>query len=300
MPLAITDQFQPKYESMWRRLAQQPDSRFMSAVDVKSDCEGNKVFFDQIRPIDETQITARLQATAISEIQTEKRAVEPKKYQLVKHFDEFDEKLLAAQSLPTSPTFTEFGAGINRQIDDDIIAAATGNALTGADGTTSTALPAGQLIAVARGTGTNENFTLEKWLDVKQKFEAAEVCGQGCPDTEYFIALTSSQLRGLYNEAKITSSDYAGELEALYRGEIDKFLGGTLIRSERLAKTGDIRTCFAWVKSGLCLGMWTNPKMKLSIRNDVSDALQLRGVFQIGATRLEEEKVISIACDETA
>ncbi len=298
--LAITDQYQPKYESIWRRLVQQSDSRLLSKVDMKSGCEGNVLFVDQIRPIEVQELTARLQATPISEIQTEKRSLRPKKYAVPKHFDEFDDKLLASQSLPTSPTFTEMKSGINRKIDSIIIESFFGTSFTGVDGTDATALPASQQIAVDRGTGTNENFTLEKWLDIKERFEAAEVCGQGTMDNMYCLALTSSQLRGLYNEARITSSDFAGELSALYHGEIDHFLGGEVVRTELLPKNGNIRSVAAWVKSGVCFGMWTNPTFKLAIRDDFNDALQLRGKFQAGATRLEEEKVIEIFCDETA
>jgi len=300
MPLSIIDQYQVKYENIWRRLVQQADSRLLKAVEYKSGCEGEVLFIDQIRPIDVTPLTLRLQATPIIEIETEKRALYPEKFAVPRHFDEFDDKLLAAQSLPTSQTFMEMKSGVNRKIDDLIIAAATGIARTGVNGATNTALPATQQIAVDRGTGTNENFTIDKWLDLKERFEAAEVVGQDAMESMYYIVLSSSQLRGLYNESRITSSDFAADLKALYYGEIDQFLGGQVIRSERLALTGTVRSCFAFVKSGICFGMWTDPSFRLVERHDFNDALQLRGKFQAGATRLEEEKVIEILCDEAA
>lgn len=299
--LAITDQFQIKYESIWRQLVQQSDSRFSKAVTYETGCTGEVKYVDQIKPIDVIEITQRLQATAISEIETNKRAIFPQRFAVPKHFDEFDEVQLAAQSLPTSATFREMKGGVNRQLDDLVIAAATGTAQEGASGQTSIALPAGQKLLVDRGTGTNENFTIEKWLDVKELFEQNEVVGQDAEamgDTPY-IALGSSQLRGLYDEAKVTSSDYAGELTALYRGEIDQFLGFKVIRSERLSVNTDIRTCFAWVPSGIALDVWVNPTFKISERNDYNEAIQLRGKFMAGASRLEEEKVVEIPCDET-
>lgn len=300
--LALIDQYQPKFESQWRRLAQQVDSRLSGAVSVNSNCTGEVNYRDQIKPIDVSSLggpTAnRIAATAISEIETQKRANYPEKFQAVKHFDEFDEVWLAEQSKPTSQTFLEFKAGFNRKMDDLIIAAATGTAKTGDNGAVSTDLPTGQVISVDTG-GTGSGMNLDKILDAKQLMEENEVFGQDIDGDEAYLVLNAKALRGLYDEAKITSSDYAGELQALYNGEIDQFLGFNFIRTERLAVASNVRTCFAFVKSGIALDIWQNPKFKLSERNDYNDAAQLRGTAAAGATRLEEIKVVEIPCDES-
>lgn len=301
--LALIDQYQPKYENLWRRLAQQVDSRLASCVSVDSGCTGEVNYRDQIRPIDAISLGAptenRIQATPISEIETAKRANFPEKFHIVKHFDEFDEIWLAAQSKPTSQTFMEMKSGFNRQMDDLIIAAATGTAKTGDNGGTDTDLPAEQIINVqVGGGGSDAGMNLDKLLDAKQLMEEAEVFGQDIDGDEAYVALNSKALRSLYNDAKITSSDYAGELRALYYGEIDQFLGFKFIRTERLAESAGIRTCFAFVKSGIALDIWKNPTFKLSERNDYNDAAQLRGTAAAGATRLEEVKVVEIPCSE--
>ena len=300
--LALIDQYQPKFESQWRRLAQQVDSRLSGAVSVNSNCTGEVNYRDQIKPIDVSSLGTpsqnRIAATAISEIETQKRANYPEKFQAVKHFDEFDEVWLAEQSKPTSQTFLEFKAGFNRKMDDLIIAAATGTAKTGNNGAVSTDLPTGQVISVDTG-GTGSGMNLAKILDAKQLMEENEVFGQDIDGDEAYLVLNAKALRGLYDEAKITSSDYAGELQALYNGEIDQFLGFNFIRTERLAVASNVRTCFAFVKSGIALDIWQNPKFKLSERNDFNDAAQLRGTAAAGATRLEEVKVVEIPCDES-
>jgi hypothetical protein len=300
--LALIDQYQPKFESQWRRLAQQVDSRLSGAVSVNSNCTGEVNYRDQIKPIDVSSLGTpsqnRIAATAISEIETQKRANYPEKFQAVKHFDEFDEVWLAEQSKPTSQTFLEFKAGFNRKMDDLIIAAATGTAKTGNNGAVSTDLPTGQVISVDTG-GTGSGMNLAKILDAKQLMEENEVFGQDIDGDEAYLVLNAKALRGLYDEAKITSSDYAGELQALYNGEIDQFLGFNFIRTERLAVATNVRTCFAFVKSGIALDIWQNPKFKLSERNDFNDAAQLRGTAAAGATRLEEVKVVEIPCDES-
>jgi hypothetical protein len=300
--LALIDQYQPKFESQWRRLAQQVDSRLSGAVSVNSNCTGEVNYRDQIKPIDVSSLGTpsqnRIAATAISEIETQKRANYPEKFQAVKHFDEFDEVWLAEQSKPTSQTFLEFKAGFNRKMDDLIIAAATGTAKTGNNGAVSTDLPTGQVISVDTG-GTGSGMNLAKILDAKQLMEENEVFGQDIDGDDAYLVLNAKALRGLYDEAKITSSDYAGELQALYNGEIDQFLGFNFVRTERLAVASNVRTCFAFVKSGIALDIWQNPKFKLSERNDFNDAAQLRGTAAAGATRLEEVKVVEIPCDES-
>jgi hypothetical protein len=300
--LALIDQYQPKFESQWRRLAQQVDSRLSGAVSVNSNCTGEVNYRDQIKPIDVSSLGTpsqnRIAATAISEIETQKRANYPEKFQAVKHFDEFDEVWLAEQSKPTSQTFLEFKAGFNRKMDDLIIAAATGTAKTGNNGAVSTDLPTSQVIPVNTG-GDGSGMNLAKILDAKQLMEENEVFGQDIDGDDAYLVLNAKALRGLYDEAKITSSDYAGELQALYNGEIDQFLGFNFIRTERLAVASNVRTCFAFVKSGIALDIWQNPKFKLSERNDFNDAAQLRGTAAAGATRLEEVKVVEIPCDES-
>jgi len=300
--LALIDQYQPKFESQWRRLAQQVDSRLSGAVSVTTGCTGEVNYRDQIKPIEVSSLGTpsqnRIAATAISEIQTQKRANYPEKFQAVKHFDEFDEVWLAEQSKPTSQTFLEFKAGFNRKMDDLIIAAATGTSKTGNNGAVDTDLPTSQVVSVDTG-GTGSGMNLDKILNAKQLMEENEVFGQDIDGDEAYLVLNAKALRALYDEAKITSSDYAGELQALYNGEIDQFLGFNFIRTERLAVASNIRTCFAFVKSGIALDIWQNPKFKLSERNDFNDAAQLRGTAAAGATRLEEVKVVEIPCDES-
>jgi hypothetical protein len=300
--LALIDQYQPKFESQWRRLAQQVDSRLSGAVSVTTGCTGEVNYRDQIKPIEVSSLGTpsqnRIAATAISEIQTQKRANYPEKFQAVKHFDEFDEVWLAEQSKPTSQTFLEFKAGFNRKMDDLIIAAATATSKTGNNGAVDTDLPTSQVVSVDTG-GTGSGMNLDKILNAKQLMEENEVFGQDIDGDEAYLVLNAKALRALYDEAKITSSDYAGELQALYNGEIDQFLGFNFIRTERLAVASNIRTCFAFVKSGIALDIWQNPKFKLSERNDFNDAAQLRGTAAAGATRLEEVKVVEIPCDES-
>ena len=84
------------------------------------------------------------------------------------------------------------------------------------------------------------------------------------------------------------------------QGEIDTFLGFKFIVTNRLALASNIRTCFAWAEDGLALGIGKDVTARIDERADKGYATQVYYCMSIAATRMEEEKVVSIACDESA
>jgi hypothetical protein len=58
-----------------------------------------------------------------------------------------------------------------------------------------------------------------------------------------------------------------------------------------------VRTCVAYAKSGLRMSDGGR-RVHVDIRPDRSHSLQIRTVASIGAARMQESKVVSIACDE--
>ena len=59
-----------------------------------------------------------------------------------------------------------------------------------------------------------------------------------------------------------------------------------------------VRSCLAWVKSRAQFGIWDDFKVKLSVRDDLDETLQIRAKFACGATRLQEEGFVKILCAE--
>ena len=62
--------------------------------------------------------------------------------------------------------------------------------------------------------------------------------------------------------------------------------------------SGSVRNCLAWVKSKAQFGIWDDFKVKLSVRDDLDEALQVRAKFACGATRLQESAFVRIDCAE--
>ena len=84
----------------------------------------------------------------------------------------------------------------------------------------------------------------------------------------------------------------------LVEGRITSFMGFQFIDSEQLAVTGSARRCPAFAKSGMLLGIWNDVTSRVSERADKSYSTQVYSKTTIGATRIEEKKVVEILCSE--
>jgi len=62
----------------------------------------------------------------------------------------------------------------------------------------------------------------------------------------------------------------------------------------------NIRTCFAWAEDGIKMGVGKDIVSRIEERADKSYSTQVYYCAQFGATRMEEDKVVSILCDESA
>jgi hypothetical protein len=182
-------------------------------------------------------------------------------------------------------------AGANamgRAMDDAIIAAASGSAAGGVAGATAIALPASQKIAV----GTT-GLTLDKLLSAKEIIDSSDVD----PDEARYLICSAKQVTDLLNTTQVTSSDY-NTVRALASGNIDTFLGFKFIRSERLAKVSTTRSCLAYTESALGLAVGKDITTRISERDDKNYATQVFLSMIIGATRIEDEKVVEIGAKE--
>ena len=174
-------------------------------------------------------------------------------------------------------------------MDDEIISAALGTALTGKDGSTSTALPSGQKIAVA-----SAGLTIAKLLSAKEILDAASVD----PSIPRHIVVSPKQISDLLNNTTVTSSDF-NTVKALAQGEISSFVGFNFIVSNRLnTDSNSDRQVIAFAKDGIKLAVGKEPAARIDERADKSYSTQVYYCQTIGATRMEEEKVVEIACNE--
>jgi hypothetical protein len=290
----IPNHFTTQFDSNWKHLVQQKNSRLKEYCTLDS-IEGKEKSYNQLDATSMTQITDRSRETRITDQSMAKRWIRPLNYDCAKLVDEFDEQFLGEVVLPTSPIIQSHGAAYARTCDKIIIDALGGTAFTGTTGTTATVLPAGQKIAanyVESGAVANSGLTIAKLRAAKFLFDSNEVD----EEEERILVVSAKQLQDLLRTTEVTSADY-NTVRALVDGTLNTFMGFKFRRSQQLPLATDIRSCFAYVKSGIILAE-RGLKTHMDIRTDLSHSLQIRSVASLAAVRMEEKKVVEIACDE--
>ncbi|CAB4136019.1 hypothetical protein UFOVP300_30 [uncultured Caudovirales phage] len=290
----IPDHYTTQFDSNWKHLVQQKNSKLKEYVTIDS-IEGKEKSYNQIDATSMTQITDRSRDTRISDQAMAKRWIRPQQYDCAKLVDEFDEQLLGEVVLPTSPIIQSHAQAYARTCDTIIIGALGGTAYTGTTGTTATVLPAGQKVAVnyvESGTAANSGLTIAKLRAAKFLFDSNEID----EEEERIMVVSAKQLQDLLRTIEVTSQDY-NSVRALVDGALNTFMGFKFRRSQLLVKTSTVRSCYAYVKSGVILAE-RGLKTHMDVRTDLSHSLQIRSVASLAAVRMEEKKVVEIACDE--
>jgi hypothetical protein len=285
MSVEITTAMVEQYKANVELLSQQQGSRLRNAVRIES-VTGKNAYFEQIGATAAQIKTARHMDTPQTDTPHARRRVSLEDYVWADYIDNEDK--IRTLIDPASPYAMNAVAAFGRTMDDVIITALGGTAYTGVAGGTATALPSTQKIAE-----NNLGLTIEKLIEAKGKFWSNDV-----DDEDLFLVCTGKQLEDMLAQEEFTSADYAA-IKALVKGEIDSFMGFNFIRSERLVTTTDITMCYAFARSGILLGLGSDIGTRIGERADKNYLTQVWASMCIGATRMEEVKVVEIACDET-
>jgi len=278
--------FVRQYEDTIKMLAQQMESYLSPTVMVDRNWTGEVKLYDQYASDEFVELTARYQDTPIQDPDHRRRAVRPRYFVSNTLHDPVD----ALQMLvdPRSTYMEAKRAGANRKIDDIIISAFGGTAYTGKDGTTPQTFTAANQIAAA-----TFGMTKAKTLTAKKLLDKAEV-----EKNDRFMAHGAEQMEDLLNTTEATSSDY-NVVRTLVQGEIDTWVGFKWVPTQRLLTDGaSARLCYAYQKKAVQLAIQKAPEGRLSERPDKNYAWQVYMRLCLGATRLEEARIVEIACVE--
>jgi hypothetical protein len=202
-----------------------------------------------------------------------------------------------------------------RTKDDEIVTASIATAYTGEEGTTSTTHPNSQKYAANTGAAF-ANLNMKTLRAVKRMLDLQDVQ----MNLKRYFAVTPYQIESLLSTTEVSSSDY-NTVKALVQGDINTFMGFEFIWLNRLnttasrgtldasTSTGAVgsgstvvgasyRSCFAWAQDGLLLSVGEDYMSRISERDDKGYAKQVYGRMSIGATRMEEVKVVEVICYE--
>jgi len=308
MSQQITEAFVQQFGANVFHLSQQKGSRLRGAVRVESQT-GESAFYDRIGKVAAVKKAGRHSSTPQLDTPHSRRMVTLEDYEWADLIDQQDKVRMLND--PSSEYVMAAMWALGRSMDDELIAAAIGNAYSGQKGTTTVALPNAQKMISTDGTSAS-NLNVKTLRAVKRVLDQAEVD----PAEPRYLVCSALQIESLLGQTEVTNSDY-NTVKALVQGEVNSFMGFEFIRSERLSQvstttadetTGAIgsgsasvtgRSCFAFSKMGLLLAIGMDVKSRIDERNDKSYATQAYACMSIGATRMEEEKVIQIIAKES-
>lgn len=288
----ITTAFVNTFKSGFELTVQQTASMTRGAVRNEPMIK-DREFFDQIGAVAVSEEDVRHAETKYVNTPHKRRSVSTKRYSVADLIDEQDRVRMLGD--PTNPYTQSHAAAHLRAMDREVIRAALGTAYTGQTGTTTVDLPAGQKIA-----NGSAGFTLAK---VRQAMRIMKSKNAINPGDELYIAWTSFQEDQFIDTTEVKSVDYNTQ-KVLVSGGIEGFYGFKFIRIEDandgaiLPLASGIRSCVAWVKSGIVLGINKDIQARVDVLPTRNYSTQVYTAMDIGAARMHEEKVVQIDCTE--
>jgi hypothetical protein len=296
--------------------AQQAQIVLAGGVRKESHMYGEAVFYDSFEQTYVNKRTERAQQTKIVEVDRDRRAVYAEFYDHAQLIDSIDKAKMIND--PTSALTKAYQMAFLRKMDEVIYDAALSPAFTGRNGTVQVVLPNTQKLVAHDGTATTPaDLNIRTLLKVKRKFLDNNIgTGADMADGLLHIAIRPAQLEQLLGRVEVQSADY-NTVRALVKGEIDTFLGmkfhiyngikqteattqfvvtdGTVGSGAGTAPIGSDR-CIVWYQDGILLSQGSSMVARVDNRPDLSNATQLFAEMHIGATRMEEVKVIELIC----
>lgn len=297
MSQQITTAFVEQYRNNVELLVQQRGSVLRDFVNVDNAIVGKTKFTEQIGSTEAQKKVSRHSDSPLVNTPHARRAYSLEDYEWGDLIDKNDKVRMLIDPTSTYAQAAAFAMG--RAMDDVIIEAALGTAKTGVSGGTDTALPSSQF--VLKNSQDTEASPATHGLS-PQKLRAAMTIfhENNVPeDEEKFMVVSPKAIQSLLTHKEVASTDF-NTVRALVNGEIDTFMGFRFIISNRLNVASGVRDCFAYVRSGLELGIGQDVMARIEERPDKSFSTYVYYCMTIGATRLEEEKVVKIEVDENA
>lgn len=285
MAITIDQAYVDTFEANVRQLAQQTQSKLRGFVrTVNKESESHR--FDRLAAVSASAKTSARTASPTSDAEWTGRKTLISTF----HVGETVEPEDAVQMLanPKSELTKAMAAAMNRQVDDIIIADATGNALDQDGG--SNALPVGQIV----GDYSTE-IDVDAILEVDQKFYDNDVD----PDTKKCWVMGPKQRRKLLQLLEVTSGDFQNA-KALSNGYMPNFMGYDFIVSTRLnIPSADQIDNLVFTEQAIGLHIAKDIWARVAERPDQSFNWQLYCAMSMDAVRVEDEHIVNARLADT-
>lgn len=314
MSIQANTVFAQQYAENVLFLSQQKGSKLGEAVTVHNDVRGEYAFFDQVGPTGYGVIMNRNGDSPLINTPFARRRVQMGGYEFGDLIDKTDEVQMLID--PTSATARNAAFSMGRAKDDVIYQSFFNTAYTnsGLDGVTPTSVtfPSANVIAVndrtfqdeGNSAVNNSSLTVSKLIYAKDLFGTYNVDLEG---DEVYCATAQQGIAALLTATPVTSIWY-NSVKPLVSGEVDQFMGINIIHTELTLANGNgvsqkdgsgYMNAAVWCKSGVALGIGEDIMSMIQPRPDKRFATYVYFQMLLGATRLEENKVVQLKCDLT-
>ncbi len=297
MTSTIPAHYEDQFGANVTHLVQQKGSKLRNTVKVEM-VHGESIYHNQLASTEAVQLTSRFQDTPRIDPVHKRRRLTTSPWVWAALIDDIDKVKLVKD--PASDYTLAAVRSLGRTIDDTIIDAVDGTAYTGQNGATSQAFDSNMIVDVQVTwpgvTAADSGLNVAKLLEARKKLLQGDVD----PDEEFFMPVNARQIDSLLKDERVASSDY-NTIKPLQEGKIGYYAGFTLVPTNRIGTdtNSDDKVPY-YCKSGIWLGFARDIQTKISERADKNHNTQVWSKMDLGATRLEEEKVGYIECDPTS
>lgn len=275
MSFTLTAVQQTEFDSFVKAEYQSKGFRLKESIRNRSEVTGRFVDFRKVGQIQAVE-TAYLQSVTPQDPNYDKATATLKKFTAPTAVDSVQELTVNFDTKMENAMLVANAMG--RRCDQIIINAMDGNA-----GTT----------IVDGGLG----FNYAKFTEIWENFEENAV-----PKGERYIAASAKGFQQLMQDDQFVSTFYT-QNRVLDRGYVLEYLGINLITIPKMVEgglplAGDVRSCFAWHKESMGMGIGHNFRTEIHYVPEKTMWL-INGVFSAGAVVIDDTGLIQFDIDES-
>lgn len=288
MAVSIDQHYVNAYNNNVTLLFQQKGSKLKGRIREKQS-SAEYEYFDRLHPTAAKKRTERFAATVRHDVTHDRRRAEKADYDwavLVDPKTDLHRMLVD----PTSDYATLGSWGMGRAFDDEVIAAFTAAAVVGKTGGSTVAFPT----ATQQVAASLLNLNWQKLIDAKLIFAEHDI-----EDSELTMIISPSGTWSLLQQTQVNSIDY-NAVKTLVDASVSRFAGFNFLQSNRLPKSGNNRSCYAWHPMSMGVIIGNEVASTIDRMPELNNSIQILTQGSFGAVRILDEGVIEILIDETA
>lgn len=289
-------------------LAQQKRSKTTGTYRSKEGVVGKTWPFNRLASQDMEEVTSRdSDTTYLNPGQSKRRAV-LRDFNAAVLLDEFDQ----VKELPNPESeFTQMLAYARERQKDKLALSVPGRTAAGAAGTgtggaigkattvdeAAETTSTGDMLATQQIVNGGTNLTMSKIRDAGELFQNVDA-----DDEDKYFFYSPSGMKKLLTDSTVTSSDYSS-INALSQGifPMDAMWMGYKWRlSNRLPKSGNIRSCIAYARMGVGFATSAIKEIQVGPAPHKWNNWQAIAKYTGGMVRVDDNLVVQIDIDETA